>query len=170
LEEEQQKYYAIDCMPSLMYANGIMVKWILRANIGHYIQFRCLDGIYVYFDQTIHRVPSSRSDIFNSTSLSLLEKRLLTRFITSIQSNEEVTMAGEGSFVQYLEQQKFTEKLRMFVLCGVLFDKDALDSTISIKEASNLIREYLTSLDVYGPSSFLYPIYGVSEWPQAFSR
>jgi RAB protein geranylgeranyltransferase component A len=89
-------------MPSLMYANGIMVKWILRANIGHYIQFRCLDGIYVYFDQTIHRVPSSRSDIFNSTSLSLLEKRLLTRFITSIQSNEEVTMAGEGSFVQYL--------------------------------------------------------------------
>ena len=170
--KDHQRSYWIDCIPSLIYANGALANWIVNANIGHYVQFRCLDGVFVYFDQEIHRVPCSKSEIFTSSVLSLSEKRILTRFLTNILSNSSDIgiILGDSPLVDYLKQEKFTERLMLFLLCGVLFEKDALDSIISLKEAISRIRNTLNSLNIYGPSAFLYPIYGTGELPQAFSR
>jgi RAB protein geranylgeranyltransferase component A len=76
----------------------------------------------------------------------------------------------DSLLLDYLKKEKFTERLMVFLLCGVLFEKDVLDSTISLKEAFHRIKNILNSLNIYGSSAFLYPIYGIGELPQAFSR
>lgn len=50
-----------------------------------------------------------------------------------------------------------------------MLDSDK-DLTITTRDGLQRIRYYISSLERYGPSPFLYPMYGSSELAQAYCR
>jgi hypothetical protein len=96
-----------------------MVSTLVRASLSHYVDFCLVDSLLVWSDEKgdLIKVPSSKSDVFSSSDISIVEKRLLMRFLqaaSSIEINEELEsrmfeMELKGKF-------KFTKKLMNFVM------------------------------------------------------
>lgn len=72
----------IDLAPQLLMGAGPMVELLAKTRVGHYLDFRALDAIFLAFPADgLRRVPASRSDIFRDRFLTMPEKRLLMRFL-----------------------------------------------------------------------------------------
>lgn len=57
---------------------------MINSNVGRYVDFKALHREQLRRpDGSTERLPCSREDIFTSTSIGLIEKRVLMRFLTS---------------------------------------------------------------------------------------
>lgn len=77
---------------------------------------------------------------------------------------------AERPFSEWMEHRKLSPKLQDIILYGVLFIRDPNDPRFTTSAAISLLRRYVRSIGRYGESPFIYPIYGCSELPQAYSR
>ncbi len=114
------------------------------------------------------KVPCSKSDVFQSTVISLVEKRFLMKFLGSIQDPVLPTDWASKSFPQVLGEHKLDGVLRAVVvhaICGV----NSIEE-MSATDGAALVKRYLGSVGRFGPSPFIFPLYGGSESSQAFSR
>lgn len=121
-------------------------------------------------------VPGSRADIFNNKNLSIIEKRLLMKFMTqsmeydkpsdSDEKNDFRDFPEDGKFVDLMKHQKLPEKLIHYILYSMCMENE--ESTF--KEGIERIRAYLSSIGRYGNTPFLFPMYGCGEIPQCFCR
>jgi Rab GDP dissociation inhibitor len=67
-------------------ANGVLVKMLLHTKVTRYLEWKCVDGSYVYqlqksgmFSSTmkavVHKVPSNDSEALKSPLMGLFEKK-----------------------------------------------------------------------------------------------
>jgi RAB protein geranylgeranyltransferase component A len=100
----QQRNFNIDVTPKLVLAAGKMVDCIVSSGVGNYLEFKCIDNIFYATgvsgtssspdmnnkisnnnknNSTIQlwKIPSSKSDIFNTKLFNALEKRKLMKLI-----------------------------------------------------------------------------------------
>jgi len=185
---EESRLYSIDVLPKIQFSSGPETELLVASGVARYLEFRPLDSIYVYFDNEMQLVPCSKSDVFKTKSISLLEKRLLSKFITLIQNemgekqeesedqkSEETqeTLPKQGKFIEMLKSQGLTPKLAAFVLYGIAFlEEDQNDSENPFTTAMGMefLKKFVSSLGRYGNSPFLCPLYGYSELCQAYCR
>jgi Rab proteins geranylgeranyltransferase component A len=187
----------IDLAPRCLLAAGSMINLLAQTGAGHYVSFRPLDATFLRFQQgtasgelsgTLEKVPASRSDVFQSQFLSMVEKRLLMRFLSSASpSDPKVNSAGgeirfshlqlRNIFEEQMESAGLTEKLRQFVRHAIVFAEQAeirtgvSSDTLSVQAGFDQIRTYLQSLTRFGtPTPFLYPNYGCGELAEALCR
>lgn len=78
---EQQRYFALDLNPSLLFASGPAVQALLKSHVADYMDFKSLEGLLWYDGSALSRVPCSKGDVFSTTLLSPLEKRRLMKFL-----------------------------------------------------------------------------------------
>lgn len=143
-----------------------MVDLLIRSDIGHYVDFRPLDAMYVQFPLRLRRVPASRADVFQSRSLTMPEKRLLMRFVKRCQQSPE-NPSFEGTFAQLMQHMALTPTLRTFLAQSIAF----CNHDVSAQQAMNAVFTYQQSLMRFATKTpFLYPNYGTGELPQAFCR
>lgn len=84
-----------------------------------------MEGSYTWHDGHLEPVPSSRADVFRSRSLSLVEKRHLTKFFKLVTEGSAVAGSpGEGTgsagpeedlsipFVEFLTKHKLPPFIR----------------------------------------------------------
>eukprot|EP00162_Nutomonas_longa_P006177 comp16767_c0_seq1/m.27254 comp16767_c0_seq1/g.27254 ORF comp16767_c0_seq1/g.27254 comp16767_c0_seq1/m.27254 type:complete len:185 (-) comp16767_c0_seq1:54-608(-) len=77
-------------LPQLVFSRGPFVDLLVRWGVNTYHEFKALDSTYVVDAAgECMRVPASKGDIFQSKSLSLVEKRLLMRFLTDCMEFSE---------------------------------------------------------------------------------
>ncbi|XP_048191476.1 rab proteins geranylgeranyltransferase component A 1 isoform X2 [Perognathus longimembris pacificus] len=119
----------------------------------------------------VSKVPCSRADIFNSKQLTMVEKRMLMKFLTFCMEYEEHPDEYKGfeenTFSQYLKTQKLTPNLQYFVLHSIAMTSESNSSTIDGLKAT---KNFLHCLGRYGNTPFLFPLYGQGELPQCFCR
>jgi Rab GDP dissociation inhibitor len=62
-------------MPNAYSQKGNLVKLLLHTDVTRYLEFKVVDGSYVYKDKTVNKVPSSAGEAFKSSLMGLFEKR-----------------------------------------------------------------------------------------------
>ncbi|XP_055625977.1 rab proteins geranylgeranyltransferase component A [Toxorhynchites rutilus septentrionalis] len=164
--------FNIDLCPKLLYARGAMVELLISSNICRYAEFRAVDRVETVWNEKIMTVPCSRSDVFTSRDVNVVEKRLLMKFLQSCASydgdgDEHNAQDIEGkTFREYLNNHKLTPNLIHYLLYTIAMGNDKT----SCREGLEGVKKFLLSLGRYGNSPFLFPMYGCGEIPQCFCR
>lgn len=164
--------FNIDLSPKLLYSRGAMVELLISSNICRYAEFRAVDRVATIWNDRIMTVPCSRSDVFTSRDVNVVEKRLLMKFLQSCASyetegDEHKTEDIEGkTFLEYLKSHKLTPNLIHYLLYTIAMGNDRT----SCRQGLEGVKKFLLSLGRYGNSPFLFPMYGCGEIPQCFCR
>lgn len=208
--QSESRRFSIDVTPHLLFSRSPLIELLVSAGIHNYVEFKAVDHAYFAHNvasapassaaaSTIEQpnlqpLPLSKSAIFQTSALSMLDKRLLMKFMHLIMGDDyhqdkeaaskqtselsELT-AKSSSFMAFLKAQKLSPLLIQLVLHSVAQLPHSLqqsssfassDSTLSATEGVARLKAYLASVGRYGPGAFLYPNYGVSELPQSFAR
>lgn len=175
--QSQSRRFNLDLAPKLLLSRGRMVEKLINSDVGKYLEFKVLDStrLHVDGDDGWQAVPGSRGDVFQSKLLTPLEKRSLMRLLkacmeAAVAEGGEHDLLAEAaraeSFGALLTARGLSERLQAFVTV-VLASVDPATPALAGIEA---VQRYVASVGVYGPSAYLWPMYGSSEIPQAFCR
>lgn len=169
---KENRKFSIDLTPKLLFAKGEMVALLISSNICRYVQFRAVDRVATVKDATIKPVPSSRADVFTNKDVTVVEKRLLMKFIEvclkyhADQEIDEFKGFEEKSFVEYLKHKKLTPNLIHYILYAIGMGNHETKCMEGVRN----VAKFLTSIGHYGNTPFLFPMYGAGEIPQCFCR
>lgn len=167
----------VDLVPKFLMANGQLVRMLLITQVTRYLDFKVIEGSYVYKGSKIHKVPSTETEALSSGLMGLFEKRRFKNFLSYVASFDE----NDPQTLKGVDPQKTTMKE---VYTNFSLGKDTVDFTghsLALYrtdeymdkpciEAINKIKLYSESLARYGKSPYLYPLYGLGELPQGFAR
>ncbi|VDP09975.1 unnamed protein product [Soboliphyme baturini] len=152
------RFFNLDLCPKVLFSRGSMVELMIRSNINNYAEFSNVDKILVHYDNQLRAVgisvvPCSRSDVFQCQEFSVVEKRLLMKFLTFCMSHENLLDQWIGIFclTESFHSKPSSEHYHFF-----------LPRLIS--------KKFISSTGVYGSSPLLWTLYGSGELPQCFCR
>ena len=164
------KRFNIDISPKLLFSRGPLVEALISANISHYAEFKAITRILTYIDGRVEEVPCSRADVFSSNAISVVEKRMLMKFLTFCLDFEQQQDQYEGfedkPYSEFLQSRRLTPNLQHFVIHAIAMVKPETATVQGLKAT----QRFLQSLGRYGNTPFIWPLYGAGELPQAFCR
>ncbi|XP_066496067.1 rab proteins geranylgeranyltransferase component A 1 [Tiliqua scincoides] len=168
---KEGRRFNIDLISKLLYSRGLLIDLLIKSNVSRYAEFKNVTRILAFQDGKVEQVPCSRADVFNSKQLTMVEKRMLMRFLTFCldyeQHPDEYQAHKDRKFSDYLKTQKLTPSLQHFVLHSIAMVSEADCCTIDGLKAT---QKFLQCLGRYGNTPFLFPLYGQGEIPQCFCR
>jgi len=167
----------VDLIPKFLMSNGQLVKLLIHTGVTRYLEFKSVEGSYVYKGGKIHKVPANEKEALGSSLMGLFEKRRFKNFLQYVQDFDE---NDPKTWKDY--DIKNMKSKDLYAKFGV--DKNTIDFTghaIALHRNDNYLEEdcihlikrcrlYSESLARYGKSPYLYPLYGLGELPQGFAR
>uniref|UniRef100_A0A8D2PS35 Rab proteins geranylgeranyltransferase component A n=1 Tax=Zosterops lateralis melanops TaxID=1220523 RepID=A0A8D2PS35_ZOSLA len=164
--------FNIDLVSKLLYSRGLLIDLLIKSNVSRYAEFKNATRVLAFREGKVEQVPCSRADVFNSRQLTMVEKRMLMKFLTFCLDYEQHPEEYQGShesstFAQFLQTRKLTPSLQHFILHSIAMVSEAESSTLQGLQAT---RKFLQCLGRYGNTPFLFPLYGQGEIPQCFCR
>ncbi|XP_072995059.1 guanosine nucleotide diphosphate dissociation inhibitor At5g09550 [Typha latifolia] len=172
------KEYNVDMIPKFMMANGALVRVLIHTNVTQYLNFKAVDGSFVYNKGKIYKVPATDVEALKSTLMGLFEKRRARKFFIYVQDFEEDDpKSHEGLDLNKVTAREVISKYGLddntvdFIGHALALHRD--DSYLD-KPAMDTIKRmklYAESLARFqGGSPYIYPLYGLAELPQGFAR
>jgi Rab GDP dissociation inhibitor len=169
--------YNIDLIPKFIMAGGNMVRMLVHTQVTKYLEFKLVDGSFVYTDGRPHKVPATPREAMTSGLMGLLEKNRCRGFFSYVHSYEpsdrsthdslDLTTMTMAELYKYYSLQPATIGFVGHALA--LYRDDSYMARPAIETVLR-IQLYATSLARHGKSPYLYPLYGLGELPQAFAR
>lgn len=170
--------YNVDLIPKVLMCAGELVK-ILRATVvdRYSMEFMLIENSFVYKGGKIHKVPATESEALSSGLMGFFEKRSAAKFFGFLQQYDPADPATHKG--HDLKKMTMAEVFKSFGLGADTIDfaghAVALhpDDSYLAKPAIDTVMRcklYEDSFDMYGSSPYVYPLYGLGELPQAFSR
>jgi len=178
--------YLVDLVPKFIIADGQLVKTLLHTGVTHYMEFKEVEGSYVYRRGNVHKVPVTPRDALGTNLMSTQEKTRAVQFFKWVDDYDENTpsthVAGiiwkktldlksmtVGEFLKYWNLEQDT--------CDFVAHAVALyqEESYVNKTADDLVKRmqlYKRSLLRFQGmgSPYMYPLYGLGELPQSFAR
>ncbi|KAM5144090.1 rab proteins geranylgeranyltransferase component A 2 [Callospermophilus lateralis] len=168
---EEGRRFNIDLVSKLLYSQGSLIDLLIKSNVSRYAEFKNVTRILAFREGKVEQVPCSRSDVFNSKELTMVEKRMLMKFLTFCldyeQQPDEYQDFKQCSFSEYLKTKKLTPSLQHFILHSIAMTSESSCSTLDGLKAT---KNFLQCLGRFGNTPFLFPLYGQGEIPQCFCR
>lgn len=169
--------YNVDLIPKFIMACGNLTKMLLHTKVTRYLDFKSIDGSYVFKDGKILKVPAAPDEALKSPLMGILEKRRFRKFLVYVdQYKEENSETYQGRNLRQMSMRQLYEDFGLVpathefishAMClqrdDVHLDEPALDT---VKE----LQVYCYSLARYGTSPYIYPVYGLGGLPEGFSR
>jgi Rab GDP dissociation inhibitor len=166
----------VDLIPKFLMANGLLVKLLIHTGVTRYLEFKCIEGSYVYKGQKVYKVPADEREALASSLMGLFEKRRFRNLLIWVNEYDEKDPKT------YKDIPPNTRMIDAFKKFGL--DQDTIDFTghalalhsdddyleKPVLESIKRIKLYSESLARYGKSPYLYPLYGLGELPQGFAR
>uniref|UniRef100_A0A0E0KBZ7 Guanosine nucleotide diphosphate dissociation inhibitor n=1 Tax=Oryza punctata TaxID=4537 RepID=A0A0E0KBZ7_ORYPU len=172
------KEYNVDMVPKFMMANGALVRVLIHTSVTKYLNFKAVDGSFVYNNGKIHKVPATDVEALKSNLMGLFEKRRARKFFIYVQDYEE----DDPKSHEGLDLHKVTTR-EVISKYGLEDDTvDFIGHALALHRDDNYLDEpaidtvkrmklYAESLARFqGGSPYIYPLYGLAELPQAFAR
>ena len=108
---DHSRHYSISLAPSLIPSVGPLISSLIASGVSRYGGYRLLERVGIYSSSNgLQNVPGSKEEVFKS-SLSLIEKRRLMRFLVFASGEFEVSKELQGHeqtpFYEFL-QSKFS--------------------------------------------------------------
>lgn len=106
----QSSAFSIDINPRLVLSSEALVETLITSGVGQYLEFTAVQHTYVHLpntavlntdplntvpQDTVWSVPCSKKDVFQSTLLSMVEKRQLMKFLQFVADYGETHIVGE---------------------------------------------------------------------------
>ncbi|XP_059313792.1 guanosine nucleotide diphosphate dissociation inhibitor At5g09550 [Lycium ferocissimum] len=172
------KEYNVDMIPKFAMANGTLVRVLIHTDVTKYLNFKAVDGSFVYNKGKIYKVPATDVEALKSPLMGLFEKRRARKFFLYVQDFEESDpKTHEGMDLNKITAKEFIAKYELeddtidfighaLALCtdDNYLNQPALDFVKRVK----LYAESLARFQAGSP--YIYPLYGLGELPQAFAR
>lgn len=189
---DHSRHYSISLAPSLIPSVGSLISSLIASGVSRYGGYRLLERVGIYSSNDgLRNVPGSKEDVFKS-SLSLIEKRRLMRFLVfasgDFESSKEFQGQEQTPFPEFL-QTKFslTQEMVDAIVYALAFCSSNAGSPFYVLvvvhmttigavadvtlHALTRLRGYLRSAGRYGASPFLVGHYGgLGEIAQGFCR
>ncbi|KAK2528955.1 rab proteins geranylgeranyltransferase component a 2-like [Columba guinea] len=74
--------FNIDLVSKLLFSRGLLIDLLIKSNVSRYAEFKNVTQILAFREGKVEQVPCSRADVFNSRQLTMVEKRMLMKFLT----------------------------------------------------------------------------------------
>lgn len=167
---KKSRHFNIDLWPTLLYSSGAMVKLLISSNICRYAEFRAVDRVATLLDGKIRTVPCSRSDVFVTNEVNVVEKRIMMKLIETCveykEGQDEYESFRGKTFREFLVTKRAPAKVQHYLINALSMSGDQT----SFEEGVNNLNKFVESLGRYGNSPFLFPMYGCGEIPQCYCR
>ncbi|KAJ1985478.1 Rab GDP dissociation inhibitor alpha [Dimargaris cristalligena] len=169
--------YNVDLIPKFMMANEELVRVLTHTDVTRYLEFKQIDGSFVYRDGRISKVPANEMEAVTSPLIGLFEKRRLKKFLEFIQNWKDDDASTHNGVD--LDRMQMIEVFKKFGLeTGT---QDFLGHAMALytddeflhrpaRETYDRLILYVSSVARYGKSPYIYPLYGLGELPQGFAR
>jgi Rab GDP dissociation inhibitor len=182
----ENRDWNVDLIPKFVMANGNLVKLLLKTNVSQYLEWKCVDGTFVYqwekpfFGKphgVIHKVPATPSEALSSSLMGLLEKNRCRKFfsyINDFEIQDPKTYQGQDPKAPFSKLVKsFGLEVNTIDFIGhavALYTNDNFLEQPSIQTIDKM-QLYFRSISAgYGNSPFIYPVWGLSGLAEGFSR
>lgn len=167
----------VDLIPKFLMANGQLVKLLIYTGVTRYLEFKCLEGSYVCKGGKVYKMPADEKEALTTSLMGIFEKRRFRKLMIYIM---EFNLEDPKTWQGIDPKQNTAEDL--YNKFGV--DKNTIDVTghaLALHlndeylkqpclEFIQRVKLYQDSIQRYGKSPFLYPLYGLGELPQGFAR
>jgi len=182
----ENRDWNVDLIPKYIMANGSLVKLLLKTNVSQYLEWKAVDGTFVYqyneggfFSKAkgaIFKVPATAKEALSSDLMGLLEKnrfRKFMNFILEYDVNNPKTHNGlkpDAPFKDFIAKFGLEPNTVDFVGHAVALYTN--DDFLGKKAAPTVekMQLYSNSFGRYGNSPFIYPVWGLSGLAEGFSR
>ncbi|KAK4799517.1 hypothetical protein SAY86_024882 [Trapa natans] len=172
------KDFNVDMVPKFMMANGALVRVLIHTDVTKYLNFKVVDGSFVYNKGKVYKVPATDVEALKSPLMGLFEKRRARKFFIYVQDFEENDpKSQEGLDLHKVTARELISKYGLeddtidFIghalalhIDDKYLDEPAMDFVKKIKLYSESLARFS------GGSPYIYPMYGLGELPQAFAR
>ncbi|XP_023269960.1 rab GDP dissociation inhibitor beta-like [Seriola lalandi dorsalis] len=171
------KEWNVDLIPKFFLTNGELVKILVHTDVTRYLDFRVVDGSFVYKAGKVHKVPATEEDAQASDLMGMFDKRRFRKLLLfalnfdvrnprtyqEVDPNKTTTRDLFCRFDLGLDVMEFTGHAIALHGSDSYLDQPCL-------ETIRRIRLYSESLSRHNTSPYLYPVYGLGELPQGFAR
>ena len=182
----ENRDWNVDLIPKYIMANGSLVKLLLKTNVSQYLEWKAVDGTFVYqYDKggvfskakgAIHKVPATASEALKSDLMGLMEKNRCKNFFAYIQDydiKDPKTQKGLGPDVPFKDMiKKYGLEANTVDFIGhavALYTNDDFLEQKALPTVEKM-QLYFNSFGRYGNSPFIYPVWGLSGLAEGFSR
>ncbi|EGW04458.1 Rab proteins geranylgeranyltransferase component A 1 [Cricetulus griseus] len=86
---KEGRRFNVDLVSKLLYSRGLLIDLLIKSNVSRYAEFKNVTRILAFREGIVEQVPCSRADVFNSKRLTMVEKRMLMKFLTFCMEYEE---------------------------------------------------------------------------------
>ncbi|XP_004288515.1 PREDICTED: guanosine nucleotide diphosphate dissociation inhibitor At5g09550 [Fragaria vesca subsp. vesca] len=170
--------YNVDMIPKFMMANGALVRVLIHTDVTKYLNFKAVDGSFVYNKGKVHKVPANDVEALKSPLMGLFEKRRARKFFLYVQDFEENDpKTHEGMDLTKVTAKELISKYGLddntvdFIGHALALHRDDTyleEPALAFVKRMKLYAESLARFQ--GGSPYIYPLYGLGELPQAFAR
>ncbi|KAK4792618.1 hypothetical protein SAY86_023053 [Trapa natans] len=170
--------FNVDMVPKFMMANGTLVRVLIHTDVTKYLNFKVVDGSFVYNKGKIYKVPATDVEALKSPLMGLFEKRRARKFFIYVQDFEEDDpKSHEGLDLHTVTTREIISKYGLeddtidfigHALALHVDDKYLDEPAMEFVKRMKLYAESLARFN--GGSPYIYPMYGLGELPQAFAR
>ncbi|KMZ62245.1 Rab-GDP dissociation inhibitor [Zostera marina] len=172
------KEYNVDMVPKFMMANGALIRVLIHTNVTKYLNFKAVDGGFVYSKGKTHKVPATDVEALKSPLMGLFEKRRARKFFIYVQDYDESDpKSHEGLDLNKVTARDVLSKYGLedntvdFIGHALALYRDDSYLDQPATDFVKRIKIYAESLARFqGGSPFIYPLYGLGELPQGFAR
>ncbi|KAG0422461.1 hypothetical protein HPB47_001726 [Ixodes persulcatus] len=177
-EYGRSRDWNVDLIPKFLMANGQLVKLLIHTGVTRYLEFKSVEGSYVYKSGgKIYKVPADEKEALQSSLMGIFEKRRFRNFLVFVQDynvDDPKTWKDVDSNVttgaQLYEKFGLDKDTADFTGHALALYRDDEYLSQPCGDLIKRIRLYSDSLARYGKSPYLYPLYGLGELPQGFAR
>ncbi|KAF7207770.1 rab GDP dissociation inhibitor beta [Nothobranchius furzeri] len=171
------KEWNVDLVPKFFLATGQLVKILMHTEVTRYLDFKVVEGSYVYKSGKVHKVPATEEDAHSSDLMGMFDKRRFKKLLHFTQNFDKRNPRTHQDMD--LDKTTTRELFSHFDLGQNVIEFTghaiALHSSESYldqpcMETIRRIRMYSESLSRHNYSPYLYPLYGLRELPQGFAR
>ena len=182
----ENRDWNVDLIPKYIMANGSLVKLLLKTNVSQYLEWKAVDGTFVYqFDKggifskakgVIYKVPCTAGEAMKSSLMGFTEKLRFKKFMSFIQDYEKgnpATQNGLGPEVPFSDFfKKYSLEPNTIDFIGHAVALYTNDDYLGKKAYITIdkMQLYMNSFGRYGNSPFIYPVWGLSGLAEGFSR
>jgi Rab proteins geranylgeranyltransferase component A len=165
--------YSLSLSPQLVHTRSQLLSQLVSSRAYRQVEFQAVGSFFVYQPSTftggtgsedggdsvgplsnLTRIPSTREDVFSSTSIPVRAKRSLMKFLKFVLDYESEVQSeiwqprAEEPLSEFLGSAfNFTPELQSYVIALTL----SLDGKITVRDGLGAISRHLTSMGVFGP-------------------
>merc|ERR1712070_1019695 len=179
--------YNVDLIPKFIMANGILTKLLVHTKVTRYMEFKVIDGSFVYIGPQggffssspgqVHKVPATGSEALNSAIMGFFEKNRCRKFLDfCLNYDMKDKKTWDGVDVTRVSMEDLFKKFALepntcdFIGHSVALHRDEDYRARPAFETMERMKLYFESVSRFSKSPYIYPVYGLGEIPQGFAR